>query len=523
MQELTDAQYQAVSSRDARFDGWFVVGVNTTGIYCRPGCPARTPHRENMQAFQTAAAAQGAGFRACRRCRPDAAPGSPEWDVRGDLVARAMRLIGDGVVDREGVEGLASTLGYSPRHLHRMLVAEVGAGPQALARAERAQTARVLIETTDLSFSDIAFAADFASIRQFNDTVRAIFARTPTELRGRAARGAASQVPGEIEVRLAYRAPIRLEELFGFLGRRAIPGVEHFDGTTYRRTLRLPRADGIVALSAAPGGGAVRCRLQLADLRDLTAAVARCRTLLDLDADPLAIDAALADDPHLAPLVAAAPGRRVPGAVDGGELVIRAILGQQVTVAAATGLAASLVARVGERVSLADDAAAEPVGGHSADRDDAPTLLFPTPDDLAALEPEAFRMPATRRRTLQAVARALADGQLRIDPGADRDALEAELLAIPGIGPWTVSYVAMRALRHPDRFLPGDTGVRSGLAALGLSTDPVDAERAAERWRPWRSYAVQHLWAAASVAPATARPASAARPSAPTVMSGATP
>lgn len=503
MAELSDAQFQAVSSRDARFDGWFVVGVNTTGIYCRPGCPARTPLRHNMQAFLTAAAAQGAGFRACRRCRPDAAPGSPEWDRRGDLVARAMRLIGDGVVDREGVEGLAGHLGYSPRHLHRQLVAEVGAGPQALARAERAQTARILIETTDLSFSEIAFAADFASIRQFNDTIRAIFARTPTELRDRATHRARQQAPGEITVRLAYRAPIGLSALLAFLGRRAVPGVEHFDPatTTFTRTLRLPRADGLATLGEAPGGGAVLCRLRLADLRDLPAAVSRCRSLLDLDADPLAIDAALADDPHLAPLVARSPGLRVPGTVDGAELLIRAILGQQITVGAATGLAAQLAAHVGDRSSLA-----------TGDDDPAtPSLLFPTPARLAALDPAVLGMPAARRRTLLTVAAALADGDLRVDAGVDREELETRLLAMPGLGPWTVSYVAMRALRHPDRYLPSDTGVRAGLANVGLPTDPAGALDAAERWRPWRSYAVQHLWAAAHATPALTVPAAPIR------------
>jgi AraC family transcriptional regulator of adaptative response / DNA-3-methyladenine glycosylase II len=524
MPELTDAEFQAVSSRDARFDGWFVVGVSTTGIYCRPGCPARTPHRTNMQAFPTAAAAQGAGFRACRRCRPDAAPGSPEWDQRGDLVARAMRLIGDGVVDREGVDGLARTLGYSTRHLNRQLIAEVGAGPQALARAERAQTARVLIETTDLTFSEIAFAADFASIRQFNDTIRAIFARTPTELRERATGRSASQAPGVITVRLAYRAPIQLGALLAFLGRRAIPGVESFDGVSYQRTLRLPRADAIVTLTPADGADVVLCRLQLADLRDLTAAVARCRTLLDLDADPVAIDTALADDPLLAPLVTAAPGRRVPGTVDGGELLIRAILGQQITVGAATTLARRLVEAVGARSTLVPaDGVPSDSGGGAASTGVAsgsattPHLLFPSADQLAELDPATLGMPASRRQTLRAAAIALASGQLRIDPGADREALEAQLLAMPGIGPWTASYVGMRALRDPDRFLPTDTGVRDGLRRLGAASDPRAAALAAERWRPWRSYALQHLWATAHP-PAAAAPHDFTHP----ITSGAT-
>src|SRR5215207_618159 len=360
-------RYRAVRGRDVRFDGWFYVAVTSTGIYCRPSCPAATPKRSNVRFYPTAAAAQYAGFRACKRCRPEAVPGSPEWDTRADIVARAMRLIADGVVDRDGVAGLARGLCYTERHLHRLLSAEVGAGPLALARARRAHTARLLIETTDLPITEVAFAAGFTSIRQFNDTIREVFAVTPRELRR--ARGHRSEtVPGEISLRLPFRTPLDAEGLLHFLGRRAVPGVEAFDGETYRRTLRLPHGAGTVALS--DGGEHVRCVLRLENLRDLGTAVQRCRRLLDLDADPIAVADVLGSDPLLDALVRRSPGRRVPGSVDGAELAFRAVLGQQVSVAGARTLAGRLVARCGEPLpeSLAGDDL---------------THLFPEPDALA--------------------------------------------------------------------------------------------------------------------------------------------
>src|SRR5689334_22718326 len=296
--------YRAVASRDARFDGWFFTAVHTTGIYCRPSCPARTPLARNVSFFTTAAAAQAAGFRACRRCRPDAVPGSPEWDVRADVVARAMRLIADGEVERSGIPGMAARLGYSERQLHRLLVAELGVGPLALARAQRAQTARLLIETTDLPMADVAFAAGFASIRQFNDTVREVFATPPTGLR-KTASGRTSGATGWLTIRLAARAPYAADEVLLFLGAHAVPGLEEWDGTTFSRVLDLPHGPAIVQLSPATGGGSgVLARLRLAELRDLGAAVTRCRRMLDLDADPAAVDDVLGADPALAPVVA---------------------------------------------------------------------------------------------------------------------------------------------------------------------------------------------------------------------------
>ncbi len=481
-------RYRSLTTHDPRFDGWFFAAVTSTGVYCRPSCPARVPKRENVRFYPTAAAAQLAGFRACKRCRPDAAPGSPEWDARADLVGRAMRLIADGIVEREGVAGLAARLGYSVRHVHRQLMAEVGAGPQALARARRAQTARLLIETTDLPFGTVAFAADFPSIRQFNETVRAVFATTPTELRRkrRAGASAGAASPGAISLRLAYRRPLDADGLLGFLGARAVPGVEHWDGRTYRRTLRLPHADGIVEL--APADGYVSAALRLADPRDLGAAVARCRRLLDLDADPVAVDELLARDPLLRGLVAATPGRRVPGSVDGFELAVRAVLGQQVSIGGAATLAGRLVRACAEPVSVADATL---------------THLFPDPRRLAEASEDAFTMPASRRRALRALAEAVASGSLTLHPGADRDATRAALVALPGIGEWTATYVAMRVLGDPDAFLATDLGLRRALERLGEPGDPLAATRRAERWRPWRAYGLMYLWGAAG-SPASA-------------------
>jgi AraC family transcriptional regulator of adaptative response / DNA-3-methyladenine glycosylase II len=469
--------YRAVAGRDARFDGWFFTAVHTTGIYCRPSCPARTPLARNVSFFTTAAAAQGAGFRACRRCRPDAAPGSPEWDVRADVVARAMRLIADGEVERSGVPGLAARLGYSERQLHRQLVGELGVGALALARAQRAQTARLLIETTDLPMADIAFAAGFASIRQFNDTVREVFASTPTGLR-RTGSGANQGAPGWLTLRLAARAPYEAAEVLLFLGAHAVPGLEEWDGTTFSRVLDLPHGPAVVQLSPAPDGGAgVTVRLRLAELRDLGAAVTRCRRMLDLDADPAAVDDVLGADPALAPLVTTAPGRRVPASPDAPELAVRAVLGQQVSVAGARTLTARVVTATGTPLP-------EPVG--------TLTHAFPRASALVEADLTAVGLTGTRRRTVHALAAALADDVIPLDPGADREEAGRALLAVPGIGPWTAALVGLRGLADPDVWLPGDLALKKSLTALGSS----DAD-AATRWRPWRSYAVLHLWALA--------------------------
>jgi AraC family transcriptional regulator, regulatory protein of adaptative response / DNA-3-methyladenine glycosylase II len=479
VQATSEHWYRAVESRDNRFDGWIYLGVTSTGVYCRPSCPAMSPKRANMRFYRSSAAAQRAGFRACKRCRPDASPGSPEWNARADVVARAMRLIADGVVDRDGVAGLAERLGYSERQLNRLVSAELGAGPLALARAQRAQTARTLIETTELGFAEVAFAAGFASVRQFNDTVREVFALTPRELRRRRGRPNAAG-GGTIALRLPYRAPLALGELLAFFATRAIPGVEELTpGGVYRRTLRLPHGTAVAELSA--GKGCVQCGLRLADVRDLAVAVARCRRLLDLDADPAAIASALASDPLLAPLVAARPGLRVPGCVDGTEIAVRAVLGQQISVAAARTHAARIVQRHGEALAAPDGSL---------------THVFPTAAALALADDDVLAMPARRRETLRGLCAALRDGLVELDAGADWARARRDLLALPGIGPWTAEYVAMRALGDPDAFPASDLGVLHGLRALGVEADAREAERRSQAWRPFRAYTVLHLWGA---------------------------
>lgn len=458
---VEDSRYEAVSSRDARFDGVFFFAVSTTGIYCRPSCPAITPKRQNVTFYRTAAAAQGAGFRACRRCRPDAVPGSAEWNARADVVGRAMRLIGDGIVDREGVAGLAGRLGYSARQVQRQLNAELGAGPIALARAQRGHTARVLLQTTTLQVAEIAFAAGFASIRQFNDTIREIYAATPSELRsarpGHGSRfgpvGSAVGAAG-VPLRLAYRGPYASVDIFDYLAARAITGIEEVVGErgsrVYRRTLRLPGGPGIAEVDEQLGPGSwLECRLHLVCLGDLTTATQRMRRLFDLDADPCAVAERLGTDPALAPLVAARPGLRAPGTADPHELAVRAVLGRR-------ELGDALVAAYGERL---------------AERSGGLTHLFPRVEDLAEAEPGELRTLST----------ALADGSVVLDPGADRDEAERQLLALPGIGPRTARCIRMRALGDPDVLMAGEATVGD-----------------AEAWRPWRSYAMHHLWAMAS-------------------------
>jgi AraC family transcriptional regulator of adaptative response / DNA-3-methyladenine glycosylase II len=466
-----DRCYRAAQSRDARFDGWFYVAVRTTGIYCRPSCPAVTPKRSNVDFYRSAAAAQQRGFRACKRCRPDASPGSPEWDARGDLVARAMRLIADGVVDREGVTGLSERLGYSVRHLNRLLTDELGAGPLALARAQRAQTARTLIETSVLGMTDIAFAAGFGSVRQFNDTVREVYAAAPSELRQRAA-GSDAAEPGAVSVRLPARGPFDGAGLLAFLGHRAVTGVEHFDGERYSRTLALPHGAATVEMTAHADH--VAAMFRLADWRDLAPAVGRIRRLLDLDADPQSVEAALTADAAMAPLVAARPGLRVAASVDPAETLVKAIVGQQVSVAGARTVLGRVAAAVATPLPIE-----HPLLTH----------LFPSMEQLAAADRSVFPMPASRAETIRNAAAAVASGAVRLDDGLERAAIVEQLVALRGIGPWTANYVVMRGLGDPDVFLDTDLGVRQALAALDLQPT------AADRWRPWRTYAMHHLWA----------------------------
>jgi AraC family transcriptional regulator of adaptative response / DNA-3-methyladenine glycosylase II len=478
MHEDFERCVRAVQSKDDRFDGWFFCAVLTTRIYCRPSCPVVPPKVENMSFYPSAAAAQQAGFRACKRCRPDASPGSPQWNERADLVARAMRLIADGVVDRDGVPGLAASLGYSTRQVERQLLAELGAGPQALARAQRAQTARLLIETTALPMTELALAAGFSSIRTFNDTVREVFALSPTELRHRARKSQPATTTGAISLRLPFRAPLCPDNLFGHLAATGVPGVEEWRDGAYRRTLRLPHGHGVVSLRPLPQY--IGCQLELSDLRDLSMAISRCRRLLDLDADPVAVDDLLGKDPVLAPMVAKTPGRRVPRTVDPAEFAVRAVLGQQVSTAAARTHASRLVLAHGDPVD-------DPGGGL--------THLFPEPSALAALDPERLAMPKSRRRTLTTLVAALAAGELDLGAGSDWQRAREQLIALPGFGPWTVETIAMRALGDPDAFIASDLGMKLAARALGLPESPGALNAVSAAWRPWRAYAVQHLWA----------------------------
>ena len=476
MVEDFESCYRAVQSRDPRFDGWFFTAVTSTHIYCRPSCPAQTPLRRNVRFYPSAAAAQRAGFRACKRCRPNASPGSPEWDARADVAARAMRLIADGLVDREGVPGLAAALGYSVRQLERTLQAEIGAGPLAIARAQRAQTARILIETTGLPMIDVAHASGFSSVRQFNDTVQAVFDSSPTTLRSRTrqAQQPTSDPTTPLVLRLAFRHPLCPDNLFGHLAATAVPGVEEVVNGTYRRTLDLAHGPGIVELTPTPDF--ITCRALLSDMRDLTATIARCRWLLDLDADPVAIDEQLSADRVLRPLVAKARGRRVPRCVDANEMALRAVLGQHISTAAARTHAARVVTEHGVPV---------------CDAHGSLTHLFPRPESLRMVQ---LAMPAKRREAFDALVEALDTRRLDLGPGCDRDEAMSVMSGLPGIGPWTKQVISMRALGDPDAFPETDLGVRRAAESLGLPATPATLVERSGRWRPWRAYAVQYLW-----------------------------
>lgn len=517
-----DERYRAIDSRDTRFDGQFVTAVRSTGIYCRPSCPARTPKASNVTFYPTSAAAHEAGYRACKRCLPEAAPGSPQWNLRGDIAGRAMRLIADGVVEREGVPGLARRLGYSPRHLTRLLTTELGAGPLALSRAHRAQTARMLLVGTDLSAADVAFSAGFASVRQFNDTIREVFGMPPLELRARrrvvrgGARGPArTSTPSgagapeaaalaapfagltAIDLTLPHRGPLDAAGLFAWMGARAVSGAEYATDSSFARTLRLPGGPAWFELRhdelGAAGTGRVRLHARLAHLADLSTLVTRARRLFDLDADPIAIDDALSRHPELSAPVADLPGIRVPGAADPHEMLIRAMVGQQITVVAARTALTALTAALGEDVVSLDGA------GVTA------TKLFPTMSAIAERGHEVLRGPAARTRAITGAAAALADGSLVLTSGDDAAEQRAALLAMPGIGPWTADYVRMRVLGDPDVFLPGDVAVRAGAAALGLPSEPRALTDWAARTAPWRSYFTAHLWRAVPPRPTPRR------------------
>lgn len=434
-----------------------------------------TPRARNVRFYRTAAAAHEAGLRACKRCQPDAVPGSPDWNLSDDLAARAMRLIGDGVVDREGVPGLASRLGYTARHLTRVLTAELGAGPLALARAHRAQSARTLLAATSMPVAEVAFASGFASIRQFNDTIQAVYEVTPTALRSLARAGGRQSEVSEgatsITLRLPARPPFDGPGLMRFFADHAVQGLEAADDTAYERRVRLPRGNATVRL-ALEGENAITCTAHLDEVSDLSALVSRVRRLFDLDADSVAIDAALARDEALAPLVAAVPGIRLAGSLDPEEALFRTLVGQQISVAAARTVLGNLVRDLG-----ADG-------------------LFPTAADLAEHGRDVLRGPASRVSTIVGAAEAIVECRLRLDVGMPVEEFTAQLVAQPGIGPWTAGYLAMRVLGNPDTLLTSDLVIRQSAAALGLPASPRELDAYGERWAPWRSYAGLHLWRA---------------------------
>lgn len=482
-----DLCYRALRTRDRRFDGRFFVAVRSTGIFCRPVCPARTPRRENCLFMPSAAAAREAGFRPCLRCRPEAAPGSPAWSGTAATVGRALRLIGAGELDGGDVEDLAERLGVGARHLRRLFAQHLGASPRAVAQTRRVLFAKKLIDETDLSMVDVALSAGFASVRRFNDAVRSTYGRPPRELR-RMRRTKPRAAAAELVLRLPYRPPLAWQPLLAFLAARAIPGVESVRDGEYRRTFRAAGRAGWLAARPEPSVPVLCVRLHAAAPAPLGPTVEALRRLFDLDADPSTIDAHLATDPLLAPSVEDAPGLRLPGAFDPFELAVRAILGQQVSVRGATTLAGRLADRFGEPASA----------GASAE-DGSPGRLFPEPERLRRAGLEAIGLPKSRASAIRALARALGAGDLRLDGSQSPDVARARLLALPGVGPWTAEYVAMRVLREPDAFPDSDLGLRKAIGEAGQPVASGALRARAEAWRPWRGYAALHLWRRATL------------------------
>jgi AraC family transcriptional regulator, regulatory protein of adaptative response / DNA-3-methyladenine glycosylase II len=473
--------HRALSTRDARFDGRLFVGVTSTGIYCRPICPARTPKPEHCRFFPSAAAAQGAGYRPCLRCRPELSPDAAAWRGTSNTVSRALALIAEGALDggEAGVGALAERLGMGERQLRRLFNQHLGVPPIAVAQTRRVLFAKQLIQDTALSMTDISEAAGFGSVRRFNDAFIRLYRRSPRDLRGKT-----RVAPSAVTLRLGYRPPYDWDAILAFLDARAIDGVELVDNDRYHRTVEIDDVAGSVEV--APSRNCLLATIRLSHVRGLLAIVARLRRLFDLDADVTAIGEHLKSDAGLAPLIARRPGLRAPGAWDGFELAVRAILGQQITVIAARRLGGRLATRVGTPV-------ASDVTGH-----DRLTRLFPTPDQVVATDLSDVGMPRARIRALYALAgAAVADSKL-LEPSGTYDDVIERLLALPGFGPWTAQYWALRALRDSDAFPAGDVALlRNPVVANGARLSPRALLERAEAWRPWRAYAAQHLWTAA--------------------------
>jgi AraC family transcriptional regulator of adaptative response / DNA-3-methyladenine glycosylase II len=482
-----DACYRALCARDSRFDGRFFVGVKSTGIYCRPVCPARTPKRENAGFYPTAAAAQEAGFRPCLRCRPETAPELGAWRGTSNTVARALSLIEDGALDDGAVDALAERLGVGERQLRRLFRQHLGASPVAVAQTRRVLLAKQLLHETDLPMAEVAMASGFGSVRRFNETFRGLFGRPPGALR-RGREGAPAGPGGEVTVLLRYRPPYDWPSMLAFLRARAVAGVEIVADGEYARTIEVGGASGTIAVRPAEGCDALRARVRLPRLSALPFVIARLRRIFDLGADPLAIGARLAEDPALAPLVAARPGLRVPGAWSGFELAVRAVLGQQISVAAAATLAGRLARAHGEPLPRP--------GPGPSEAPAALSRLFPRPERLAAVDLTPLGLPSKRAAALASLAAAVAADRHLLGVGRSLEGAVAELRALPGVGEWTAQYIAMRELREPDAFPAADVALLRALAGVeGGRPSPSALLARAERWRPWRAYAAQHLWA----------------------------
>ncbi len=475
-----DACYRAVAVRDPRFDGRLFLGVRTTGIYCRPICPARTPRQHNVVFFPTAAAAHEAGFRPCLRCRPETAPDLGAWRGASNTVSRALALLEMGALDDGSVDDLAGRVGVGERQLRRLFQQHLGASPVAVAQSRRVLLAKQLIHESRLPMTEVALAAGFGSLRRFNDTFQTLFKRPPTALRRAAGADVSAGPRGEIVLLLRYRPPYDWPAMLGFLRMRAIAGVESVQDGVYRRTIGLGGRQGSVTVQPAPNN-ALQASVRFPKLSALPQIIARLRRVFDLAADPDAIALQLVKDPTLAPLVAARPGLRVPGAWDGFELAVRAVLGQQITVAGAIRLAGGLVTRFGMPLC-------EPDG--------ALTHVFPEPSALIGADPTTMGMPRSRGAALLSVAAAVVADPHIFAAGRSLDEAVAQLKALPGIGEWTAQYIAMRQLREPDAFPAADIGLMRAMAgADGLRPTASALLARAETWRPWRAYAAQHLWA----------------------------
>jgi AraC family transcriptional regulator of adaptative response / DNA-3-methyladenine glycosylase II len=478
-----DACYRAIETRDHRFDGRLFVAVTTTGIYCRPFCPAPTPKRKNVRFFPTAAAAQEAGFRPCLRCRPETSPDLAFWRGSSNTVSRALGLIEAGALDDANVETLAARLGMGGRQLRRLFRRHLGASPISIAQTRRILLAKQLIQDTGLPMTEVAAAAGFGSIRRFNETFQQLFRRPPNALRRTGVAEESAETTGAIRVRLGYRLPYDWDAILRFLRARAIPGIEAVSSNRYARTIAIGGEHGVLIVEPADRN-CLKAIVRFPNLRALPAIIARVRRVFDLAADPVAIGAHLSQDPALAPLVAARPGLRVPGAWDGFELAVRAILGQQITVAAATRLAGKLVSCHGETIT--DRTAL----------DHGLTHVFPTPRELAGADLAAIGMPKARRTALSSLAAAVVADKLIFGPRESLEAAIARLRSLPGIGEWTAQYIAMRELREPDAFPVADIGLLRAMAdESGMRPSPAELLAHAERWRPWRAYAALHLWA----------------------------